>query len=160
MVNLFDAEHQVFLDILNKHNVEYLLIGGMAVNIHGYSRGTGDLDIWISSSQENKEKMIKAISDFGYDTTEYEKMKPDEITMFSLGSRKIPGYIEITNRIAGIQFDDSYKRVQKLVVEGISVSYIHFDDLIRNKLASARPRDLDDVENLKRIKRSQEKEKE
>jgi hypothetical protein len=72
-------------------------------------------------------------------------------TQPSLGSRQEPGHIEITNRIAGIEFEDAYKRVQVKEIDGIEMKFIHFNDLIRNKLASARPKDLDDVENLNRI---------
>jgi predicted nucleotidyltransferase len=151
MDSLFDQHHQEFLKILNHHQVEYLLIGGMAVNLYGYNRGTGDLDIWIGGSGENKIRLVAAINDFGFDTSDYEKIGVEEITMFSLGSRQEPGHIEITNRIAGIEFEDAYIRVQVKEIDGIEMKFIHFNDLIRNKLASARPKDLDDVENLNRI---------
>lgn len=110
------------------------------------------MDIWISPTSENKEKLIKAIEDFGYDTSTYKQMGLDDITMFSLGSRKEPGHIEVTNRIAGIKFEDAFGRVQVKELEGLLVKYIHYEDLIQNKIAAGRPRDLDDVENLKRIK--------
>lgn len=63
----------------------------------------------------------------------------------------------ITNRIAGIKFDEAYTRVEAKKIERIPVKIIHYNDLIINKLASARPRDLDDVENLSKIKREEEK---
>lgn len=156
MANIFDKDHQEFIELLNKHHVEYLLIGGVAVNLHGYSRGTGDLDIWVGSSVENKEKIVTAIEEFGYDTSEYKKMSVDEITMFSLGSRNEPGHIELTNRIAGIKFEEAYPQAIVNKIEGLTIKYLHFDDLIKNKLASGRPRDIDDVENLKRVKNKQE----
>lgn len=158
MANIFDKDHQEFIELLNKYDVEYLLIGGVAVNLHGYSRGTGDLDIWIGSSAENKEKIIAAIDEFGYDTSEYKRMSVDEITMFSLGARNEPGHIELTNRIAGIKFEEAYPLAIVNKVEGLTVKYLHFNDLIKNKLASGRPRDMDDVENLKNIK-NKEREK-
>lgn len=151
MINLFDEHHLEFIEILNKHGVEYLLIGGIAVNIYGYNRGTGDLDIWINPSEANKYKLIVAIEEFGYDADAYKKMSPDEITMFSLGSRNNPGHIEITNRIAGISFQDAWKNFQVFNFDGLAIKFIGLDDLIKNKLASARNRDLDDVENLKLI---------
>jgi phage replication-related protein YjqB (UPF0714/DUF867 family) len=84
MDSLFDQHHQEFLKILNHHQVAYLLIGGMAVNLYGYNRGTGDLDIWIGGSGENKIRLVAAINDFGYDTSDYEKIGVEEITMFRL----------------------------------------------------------------------------
>ncbi len=101
----------------------------------------------------NKEKLIAAIEEFGYDTSDYKKIDIDEITMFSLGSRNEPGHIELTNRIAGVKFEEAYSKVEARVIEGILIKIIHYNDLITNKLASARPRDLDDVENLSKINR-------
>lgn len=157
MGNLFDKDHQEFIKLLNKHDVEYLLIGGVAVNLYGYNRGTGDIDIWIGSSISNKKKVISAIDEFGYNTSVYKEMSIDEITMFSLGSRDQPGHIELTNRIAGIKFDEAYERVEVKEIGGIAMKVIHYNDLIKNKLASARPRDFDDVENLSQIKRAENK---
>lgn len=157
MANLFDHEHQNFFKLLNKYQVDYLLIGGLAVNLYGYIRGTGDVDIFFGSSPLNRQKLISAVEDFGYDTEQLKKHSTDEITMFSLGSSKEPGHIELTNRINGIEFEDAYSRINTIRLDGIPVKVIHFNDLIINKLSSARPRDLDDVENLSRIKREEEK---
>lgn len=157
MPDIFDKDHLEFIRLLNKHKVEYLLIGGVAVNLYGYSRGTGDIDIWIGPSGSNRERVIAAVEEFGYDTSDYKKMDIDEITMFSLGSRNEPGHIELTNRIAGIKFDEAYSRVQAKEIEGTQIKVIHYNDLIINKLASARPRDLDDVENLSKAKVEEDK---
>ncbi len=153
MANVFEPHHQDFLRILNKHEVEYLLIGGYAVNFYGYNRTTGDLDIWINKTEANKSKLVAAIEDFGYDVSQLALRSAEEILMFSLGSRNEPGHIEITNQIAGIQFEHAYKQVQVKKVGDIPVKFIHYKDLIKNKLASARHKDLDDVENLKNINR-------
>jgi predicted nucleotidyltransferase len=153
MADLFDKDHQKFIKLLNKFKVEYLLIGGVAVNLYGYSGGTGDIDIWIGPSNSNKEKLIAAVEEFGYDTSEYKKMDSEEITMFSLGSRNEPGHIELTNRIAGVKFEEAYSNVDVKVIEGIKMKVINYNDLITNKRASARPRDIDDVENLSKINR-------
>lgn len=56
-----------FLELLNREKVEYLIIGGAAMNVHGYARATGDLDIWYNPTQENFEKLLNAISAFGFD---------------------------------------------------------------------------------------------
>jgi predicted nucleotidyltransferase len=80
-------------------------------------------------------------------------MDSEVITMFSLGSRNEPGHIELTNRIAGVKFEEAYSNVDVKVIEGIKMKVINYNDLITNKLASARPRDIDDVENLSKINR-------
>jgi predicted nucleotidyltransferase len=152
MASLFDQDHLDFIKLLNKHEVEYILIGGVAVNLYGYNRGTGDVDIWIGSSELTKEKLISAIEEFGYDTSQYKEMNPGEILIFTLGARDQPGHIEIMNRIAGVKFDEAYQRVETKLIESIPMKVIHFNDLIANKRAAARPRDLDDVENLSNLR--------
>jgi hypothetical protein len=151
---LFDPDHREFLQLLNKHEVDYLLIGGVAVNLHGYHRSTGDFDVFIGSTAENKQKLVAAIEEFGYDPRDYQERKIDEITMFTLGERDKKGHIELTNRIAGITFDEAFQRVQIKEVEGISVKFFHYDDLIKSKMAAGRFKDLSDVENLRQIKRA------
>ncbi len=69
-----------FLQLLNEHNVEYLLIGGYAVGHHGYVRPTGDIDIWIAVNPENAEKMVEVIKKFGFGDISLETfMNPSQI---------------------------------------------------------------------------------
>lgn len=155
MADLLNKDHREFLQLLNKHKVDYLIIGGVAVNLHGYHRSTGDFDILIGPSAENKEKLIAAIHEFGYDTQDYQERGVEEVTMFTLGKRSKEGHIELTNRIAGIVFYEAFQRVQIKEVEGIPVKFFHYEDLIKNKLAAGRLKDLDDVENLRQIKQAE-----
>ena len=156
MSYLFEPEHRTFLYLLYKYQVDYMLIGGVAVNLYGYSRGTGDLDILFSPSDRNKQQLIFAIDEFGYDTTEFEKKSVNEITMFTLGERTDQGHIELTNRIAGIRYEEASLRKQQISIDGLTVSYIHYRDLLKNKQAAGRQKDLVDVKKLQQIRRIQE----
>ena len=156
MGNLFDPLHEEFLRLLNKREVAYILIGGYAVNIHGYSRTTGDIDIWIKKGETNLKKVIEVIEEFGYDGSVLYDFPHDEILMFSLGSREEAGHIELTNQIAGISFDDAYNNIEIHHFNDIPVKIIHYNDLIKNKIASGRKKDLDDIENLTAIKKKSE----
>lgn len=156
MANLFDEEHKEFIGILNMHQVEYLLVGGMAVNIYGYHRGTSDVDLWVNSTAANKEKLMNAIEAFGYDTNDLQAKNINETLVFSLGERSSFGHIEIMNRIAGLNFDLAYKQVQYINFEGVQLKCIHYNDLIKNKLAAGRFKDLDDVEKLRAIFKNKE----
>ena len=72
-----------FVELCNKHEVEYLVIGGYAVSIHGYPRSTKDLDICIKLSEENAVKMVEVIIDFGFGSLNLKKedfLKRDFIT--------------------------------------------------------------------------------
>ena len=63
-----DKDFKEFLFLLNKHKVEYLVVGGYAVTFHGYPRYTGDLDVWVNKTSENGLNLINAIQEFGYET--------------------------------------------------------------------------------------------
>ena len=155
MAYQFRPEHSAFFQSLKKYEVEYVLIGGVAVNLHGYIRGTGDVDILFGPSLKNKQKLIDAIEEYGFDTENLRAAKPDEITMFALGERTYQGHIELTNRIAGITFDEISQQMQHIKVDGVTVNYLHYEDLIKSKLATGRRKDLIDVEKLRQIKRAE-----
>lgn len=142
-----DKDFKEFLLLLNLHKVKYLVIGGYAVVYYGYVRFTGDVDIWIEGSQENAEKLIKAIDTYGFEvdelkTRDFEK----DIIMFSMGADLLK--IEITNRISGIIFDDCYPRRRETEMEGVTIAFIGLEDLKKNKMWSGRLKDLNDLENL------------
>lgn len=148
-MNLFDQVFREFIELLNKYDVEYILIGGYAVNIYGYTRGTGDLDIWINGTKENGDKIKLVIHEFGYDADELESIDFEQIIMFHFGER--PAQIEITNRITGLNFTEAYKNIKVIEFEGLKLKLIHLNDLKVNKLLSGRYKDLDDLENLEKI---------
>jgi len=64
---IFTGDVLSFLGLLNENRVEYMIIGGAAVNIHGFSRSTGDMDIWFNPTQENFGRLLKAIQKFGFE---------------------------------------------------------------------------------------------
>jgi predicted nucleotidyltransferase len=136
-----------FLKLLNKNKVKYLLIGGYAVGFHGYPRATADLDIWIQMDENNARKSVKAIRQFGFDTPDLSKelfLKPDKI--IRMGNPPIR--IEILTSISGVYFNDCYKNKEIAKLDGIKVSIINHNDLLKNKKASGRLKDLADVEQL------------
>src|SRR6266498_2679995 len=99
-----DADFLDFVRLCKKHEVKYLVIGGFAVSIHGYPRYTKDLDICIELSDENAEKMVKVIQDFGFASLQLTKedfLRPDFITQ--LGHETVR--IDILNDLDGVAFD-------------------------------------------------------
>jgi len=149
---ILSKDFEDFVVQLNKHDVTYMVIGGYALAFHGKPRHTGDMDIWIDLSDDNAQKMVSVINDFG---------------MASLGLKKIDflqkggitqiGYpplrIDILNEIDGIDFKDAYRNKLIIDIEGLPVNYIGLDDLIRNKQASGRKQDLSDVNALNKLKK-------
>ena len=140
-----------FLRLLNAEGVQYLLIGGYAVAHYGYNRTTADMDIWIAIHPDTAQKMVTVLARFG--------MKAEEVVpelflqkgdMIRMGVP--PVRIEILNDISGVTFAECYQRRERVDIDGVPVSVIHIDDLKRNKQASARYKDLDDLQNLNSLK--------
>lgn len=136
-----------FLKLLNSHGVDYLLVGGYAVCFHGYPRYTGDMDIWIAVGETNAVRLVEALREFGFDLPGLSKeLFLQESRMTQLGRE--PVKIEILNRISGVDFAQARRRCVTYQVDELSIPVIGISDLRANKLASARPKDLADLDNL------------
>ena len=85
MPNLFNIDFLDFLELLNKYKVDYLLVGGYAVILHGYGRSTGDLDLWINQNQENYNKLRKVYNDFGTPIFSVEDFESEKFDVWSIG---------------------------------------------------------------------------
>jgi predicted nucleotidyltransferase len=136
-----------FLRSLTEHEVEFILIGGIAVALHGYPRATQDLDVWIARRRDNAERIVAALQSFGFDVPELEPelfLVPARIVRMGVP----PLRIEILGEIDGVEFDDCMDRAVEFPVGGTSVPVIALSDLRRNKQAAGRPKDLDDLEHL------------
>jgi hypothetical protein len=145
MIN--DPDFKEFLQLLNENRVEYLLVGGHAVALHGYPRFTGDMDIWVRPTAENAQKILKTLSDFGVGLLGF-KLE-DFLVEGRVNQLGVPPVrIDIITSIDGVQFDEAYARRSDIVVKGLNISLIGFDDLLTNKKISGRPRDIDDLNNL------------
>lgn len=141
------ADFGEFLSLLNARRVDYLLVGGYAVSIHGYVRATGDMDIVIRATEGNAERVVAAIRDFGFDAPELDAadlLHPRRI--LRMGSP--PLRIEVMNEIDGVEFEGCRRRALEIDLGGVTVPVISLADLRANKLAVGRHKDLDDLENL------------
>jgi predicted nucleotidyltransferase len=138
-----------FLKCLNSRRVRYLLIGGWAVGIHGNPRLTADMDLLIGVDDKNIDGIIAALADFGIKGAQPEFFKKKDNT-FRIGVA--PLRIEILNKASGISFETCYARKKVVKLDGMQVKVISKSDLIKNKSAAKRPKDLADVAELKRIK--------
>lgn len=140
-----------FLRLLNAEGVQYLLIGGYAVAHYGYNRTTADMDIWIAIHPDTAQKMVTVLARFGMKA---EELAPELFLqkgdMIRMGVP--PVRIEILNDISGVTFAECYQRRETVEIDGVPVSVIHIDDLKRNKQASARYKDMDDLQNLNSLK--------
>ncbi len=149
MGNIFEEDFRDFLNALNNQNVEYILVGGFSVILHGYSRTTGDLDVWVNKTRENYERLSKAFNDFGmpvFDMTENNFLYHPTWDVYSFG--RSPVAIDIMTAVKGLDFEETFKKSKIFIDDGLEVRTIHKADLIKAKKASNRPKDQDDLENI------------
>ena len=134
---------------LSDSGVEFLLVGAYAMAAHGHPRATGDLDIWVRANPENAVKVLVALSRFGaplHDLTIEDLSTPGII--FQIGVE--PSRIDILTEISGVTFSDAWERKISIEMNGCSMSVIGLEDLIKNKRAAGRAKDIADVETLER----------
>jgi len=148
MADLFNQDFQDFIDALNKAQVEYILVGGYAVILHGYSRTTGDMDIWVKKTSANYNKLKKAFQLFGAPLFSEQDFLGNSFDVWGIG--KEPNRIEILSELKGVLFDEAYPACNTFVQNLIEVRYIHFNHLIKAKEAAGRFKDRNDIEQLKK----------
>lgn len=153
MPNLFNIDFLDFLELLDKYKVNFLLVGGYAVILHGYNRSTGDLDLWIDKTPENYFRLKNTYEEFGAPIFSKKDFEADNYDVWSIGVS--PRKIEILTHVDGLTFAESKKKCEWLDIDNlhprhIKVPYIEFSDLIKNKTASGRLKDLADIEQLKK----------
>ena len=133
--------------MLNSHQVKYLLIGGYAVGYHGYPRATGDMDLWVAIHQNNAEKLVAALKEFGFNTPQLSaNLFLTENQVIRIGVP--PMRIELLTTISGVSFDRYYSGRLVDVIDDVEVHIINREHLKQNKQASGRYKDLDDLQHL------------
>ncbi len=147
---MFQDDFKEWLHLLTEKKVEYLLIGGYAVALYGIPRTTGDLDIWIRNSEENVAKVIDCLNEFGLSSLGFTKedlLKPYAIIQIGYP----PVRIDIITDIVGVSFDEAIQDSKVITYDGLTISLISIEDLVKNKSASGRKVDLAEVEKLRKI---------
>jgi hypothetical protein len=135
-----------FLNILNQKQVRYLIVGGWALGVHGYIRATGDMDIWISTEDDNLDLLINALAEFGVPGGISKDFFKEKGNAFRMGTP--PMRIELITEASGIDFRSSYKNKIEIEADGITIPFLAYQDLVKNKRSSGRLKDLADLEGL------------
>ncbi len=152
---MLNEDYKDMLLALSGENVRYLLVGAYALAAHGYPRATMDIDIWVMPSPQNADAVIRALRRFGsplHNLTKEDLQKDG--TIFQIGVA--PRRIDIITAATGLKFEEVYSRSISVDIEGITVHIPSIDDLIRNKKASGRTKDLADAEALELLKNSEQ----
>lgn len=151
MQNIFNQDFQDCIEAFNLHNVEYMLIGGYSVILYGYSRTTGDMDLWVNATRENYILLRNALVDFGIPidmVTEQMFLDTEIHDVFTFG--RPPVQIDILTKVKGMDFDAAYPNAYWFQLEdGLNIKIIARADLITIKEAAGRYRDFDDLNHLR-----------
>ena len=145
---MLSKDFREFVSLLKECDAEYMIVGGYAVGIHGYPRFTGDLDIWLNPTPTNAIKVLKAITEFGFasfNLTMDDLTKEDNVIQFG----QPPLRIDLLTTIDGVRFDSCFSNRKEMTFDGLTMNFIGYHDLVKNKKASGRHKDLDDLENIR-----------
>ena len=152
---MLNEDYKDMLLALSDEKVKYLLVGAYALAAHGYPRATMDIDIWVMPSPQNADAVMRALRRFGaplHNLTKEDLQKDG--TIFQIGVA--PRRIDIITTASGLRFEETFERSLSVIIEGIKVHIPSVDDLIHNKRASGRTKDLADAEALELLKNSEQ----
>jgi hypothetical protein len=148
---MLNEDYKEILQSLLGEQVKFLLVGAYAMAAHGYPRATMDIDIWVMPSPDNSEAVLRAIQKFGaplHGLTAKDLQQAG--TVFQIGVA--PRRIDIITEASGLNFDTAFNHSISTEIEGLIIHIPSIDDLICNKKASGRTKDLADAEALEKLK--------
>ena len=140
-------DFEEFIELLNKNEVKCLVVGGYAFAIHAYPRFTNDIDFFILPTKSNADKIISVLKEFGFDISSIsadDLLKKDKVVQLG----EPPYRIDLLTSIDGVDFGDAWERKIQGKYGDQVIYFISKEDLIRNKKASGRKKDLDDLHEL------------
>ncbi len=140
-------DFEEFLRLLEKHKVDYMIVGGYAVAYHGLPRFTKDIDVFFNAVDENVTQLREALMEFGFceqDLPEESFVTKGNILAFGVS----PTRVDLINEIDGVTFDGAKPNIVVGRYGDVPVKFIGFDDLLKNKSATGRTRDKADIEEL------------
>lgn len=157
-MDIFDEKVLSFWKALQDEKVKYIMVGGFAINLHGYQRFTGDMDIWIEDKLENRKQLRKAFitCNMGdYPMIEYMQFVPGW-TQFQLNNNLQLDILIDMKGLEGYSFDECLEMASIADIEGLNIPFLHLNQLIANKKVINRPKDQIDVLALEEIKKLRE----
>ena len=144
---MLNNDYRDILLALSARKVKFILVGAYAMAAHGFPRSTMDIDLWVKNDYENSIRVLQALEDFGAPSGE---LTPDDLQkidmIYQIGVA--PRRIDILTSIDGVEFDNAFNNSNSIEIDGIFVRVLSVSDLIQNKQAAGRLKDLADVETL------------
>ncbi|MFM7756096.1 MAG: nucleotidyltransferase [Actinomycetota bacterium] len=143
----FHQDSSEFVELLARHDVRYMIVGGYALAAHGLPRATGDLDAWIWTDAGNADRILEALEEFGFGglgIAHSDLVSPDCVVQLGYP----PYRIDLLTQISGVDFEAAWTRHIEVSIGDVKVPVIGREDLIVNKRATGRPQDIADVKRL------------
>ena len=135
------------LALLNKHAVEYIIVGGYALAFHGAPRFTGDVDVFVRPAPDNARRILSALADFGFQSLNLslaDFQMPDHVVQLGVP----PVRVDLLTSISGVTWAEAQAHKEPGVFGDVPVFYIGRAEFVANKRATARKKDLADIEAL------------
>jgi hypothetical protein len=146
---MLNPDFKEMLSRLKDEEVEFIIVGAYALAAHGFPRATGDIDIWVRSSSDNAEKIIRALIRFGAPVS---GLSEEDFTsaemILQIGVE--PCRIDFLTSIDGVEFDEAWKSKVGVMIDGMEIFVLSKPDLLKNKLAAGRDKDQGDIAWLKK----------
>jgi len=140
-------DYRELLESLNAREVEFIVVGAYALAHHGVPRATGDLDILVRSTEENAGRIVKALKDFGFefpDLSAGDFREPDRVIQLGVP----PVRVDLITSLTGVTWDEAFSGREEASYGGVPIFYMGRNELVANKRALGRKRDLADLEAL------------
>lgn len=154
----WNAEIRSFIRLCHDHGVRMILVGGGAVNFHGYQRHSADVDFWIDVTDQNLKNLARVFREMGYEISRFPREIKEQNQNISV--KFSPGALNlelITRFSLDKTFEEAYEDSVATRIEGEDIliwKVLSYDDLIDSKIRSMRPKDLLDIQELERIRNS------
>ncbi len=141
---MLNQDFKEILSAFSEEKVEFLVVGAYAMAFHGYVRATGDIDLWIRRSDENADKVWRALQAFGaplFDLNIEDLKTPGMVFQIGL----VPSRIDVITQIDGVEFEDAWKEHKTVEIENLQIPVIGKTQLLINKQSTGRAKDRNDA---------------
>ncbi len=146
---MWNEDYKDMLCALVDESVDFILVGAYALAAHGFPRATVDIDLWVRPSPENAQKVYRALVRFGAPLSELSAedfVKEDAVVQIGVAPRRI----DFVTGVSGLTYDEASRGAVAREIDGVRVRILSLPDMIRNKLASGRLKDLEDAKTLQK----------
>lgn len=159
MIQNWDNEIQQFIVLCEKQDVRMLMVGGGAVNFHGYQRHSADVDFWIETTAENFKKLILVFHELGFELEDFPEEVKNQNQNISIKFSPTSLNLELITRFSiNKTFEEAFLQSEKVEVKELNFlrwNVLSLEDLITSKKKAGRPKDLLDIQQLKEINKDQ-----